>query len=83
MGISGELTGRAVFELKHEGEKTRGMWEAIHINQRKKENSKLYRVCSKTAESSLETKARKGKKKHEINKNEATLSERIVLFFSF
>lgn len=39
LGISEELTGGAVFKLKHEG-KNKGMWEAIHNNQRK-ENSKL------------------------------------------
>lgn len=40
-------------------------------------------IDSKTAESSLESdeKGGKVKQKHKINKNEATLSERIVLIF--
>lgn len=40
-------------------------------------------IDSKTAESSLESdeKGGKEKQKHKINKNEATLSERIVLIF--
>lgn len=56
--------------------KNKGMWEAIHSNQRKDDRSK-------TAESSLDTKVmkRKTKNKTKINKNEATSGERTSLMF--
>lgn len=62
--------------------KTRGCGRQYTITGEKKIASVC--DCSKTAESSLETKAmkkRKKTKKHKINKNEATLKERIVLIF--
>lgn len=55
------------------------MWEAIHNNQRRR---KQVVIALKIAESSLETKAMKIRyREHKINKNEGTLSERIVLIF--
>lgn len=87
------MGGGAVF--KHEGVKTKGgMWEAIHNNQRR-ESSKLLLIALKRQNKASKKKKKKHtramkkkkkrktktKKKHEINKNEATLRERIVLIF--
>lgn len=81
----------AVLKLKHEGKKTRGCGRQYTITRKKKKKEKIASVCdfAKAAESSLENKSdenkkeERGKTKHEINKNEATLEERIVLTFFF
>lgn len=73
-----------MFKLKQEGEKQEGGGRQYTITRGKKRAS----VCDcskKTAESSRETKSdgKKKKTKHKINKNEATLRERIMLILGY